>query len=83
MVEAKQAIKFQSKYLVNPDLPREYYAVAPMVDVSDKYFLFLCRLLTKHSTLYTQMLNEGALLNTQYGAEKLLGFMPMQKPVVC
>lgn len=44
-------------------LKREYFAIAPMVDVSDKYFRHFMRLLTKHSFLYTEMLNEHAVIH--------------------
>ena len=37
-------------------------AIAPMVDVTDNYFRWFMRLLTKHSFLYTEMLNEHAIL---------------------
>lgn len=54
---------YSSKFMVNSDLNREYFAVAPMVDVSDKYFRYFMRLLTKHAWLYTEMVNENAVLH--------------------
>ena len=82
MVESDE--KFLSKLFVTPNLRREYFSVAPMVDVSDKYFLYLMRLLSKHATLYTQMISESDLLDIKFGTyANVLGFMPMQKPIVC
>lgn len=49
--------------MVNDKLGREYFAIAPMVDVSDKYFRYFMRLLTKHAWLYTEMVNENAVLH--------------------
>jgi tRNA-dihydrouridine synthase A len=46
--------------LINP--VKERIAIAPMVDVTDNYFRWFMRLLTKHSFLYTEMLNEHAIL---------------------
>ena len=49
--------------MVDDSLRREYFAVAPMVDVSDKYFRYFMRLLTRHAFLYTEMVNENAVLH--------------------
>jgi len=49
--------------MVNNDLKREYFSVAPMVDVSDKHFRYFMRSLTKHAWLYTEMVNENAVLH--------------------
>jgi len=54
--------EYTSKLSVDGSLKREYFAIAPMVDVSDKYFRYFMRHLTKHSFLYTEMLNENAVL---------------------
>jgi tRNA-dihydrouridine synthase A len=42
--------------------PRELFSIAPMVDITDKFFRYFMRLLTKKSFLYTEMLNENAIL---------------------
>mmetsp|Transcript_8650 Transcript_8650/g.14655 ORF Transcript_8650/g.14655 Transcript_8650/m.14655 type:complete len:81 (-) Transcript_8650:1082-1324(-) len=64
--------------IINP--LKERIAIAPMVDVTDNYFRYFCRLLTKHSFLYTEMLNEHAVL---FNKGKLLNFTHDQHPVVC
>ena len=74
---------YLSKYMVDEHMKREYFAIAPMVDVSDKYFRYFMRLLTKHSFLYTEMLNEHAVLHACQGRERLLSFSDNQHPVVC
>ena len=58
---------------------KERIAIAPMVDVTDNYFRHFCRYLTKNAFLYTEMLNEHAILNKQ----SLLPFTENQHPVVC
>lgn len=86
MVESSSQPSWQpylSKFQVNDKLKREYFAVAPMVDVSDKYFRYFMRLLSKHAFLYTEMLNEHAIIHACQGRERLLSFSPNQHPVVC
>ena len=58
----------------------ERIAIAPMVDVSDTYFRHFIRSLSKNVVLYTEMLNEHAIL---YGKDKLLDMTDCQHPVVC
>ena len=56
---------------------REKISIAPMVDVTDNYFRFFARFLTKHSFLYTEMINEHAIINIEStGNQKLLQFTP-------
>lgn len=50
-----------------------------MVDVTDNYFRYFLRLISKHSFLYTEMLNEHAIIHKP----SLLKFTPNQHPVVC
>ncbi|MCW8196670.1 tRNA dihydrouridine(20/20a) synthase DusA [Proteobacteria bacterium 005FR1] len=45
-----------------PTLDRRF-SVAPMIDVTDKHFRYLCRLLSSHALLYTEMVTTGALLH--------------------
>ena len=66
---------YTSKFLVNDQgLKREYFSIAPMVDVSDNYFRYFMRLMTKHAFLYTEMINENAILHACQGRERLLAF---------
>jgi tRNA-dihydrouridine synthase A len=51
------------KSLVSP--LKERIAIAPMVDVTDNYFRFFTRYLTKHAFLYTEMINEHAILHIE------------------
>ena len=64
-------------------IAREYFAIAPMVDISDRHFRYFMRLLSKRCFVYTEMLNEHAILYAKQGKEKMLGFDPSQHPVVC
>jgi tRNA-dihydrouridine synthase A len=54
--------------------PREYLAIAPMVDVSDRHFRYFMRLLSKHTFLYTEMINEHAILYARKGRDSLLSY---------
>lgn len=68
--------------LVNPI--KERIAIAPMVDVTDSNYRFFMRSLTRHAFLYTEMLNEHAVLFMESeGNLKLLDFTKNQHPVVC
>lgn len=55
------------------------FSVAPMIDVSDRHFRYLCRLLSRHALLYTEMITTGAILHGQ--RERLLGFNVDEHPV--
>ena len=61
------------KSMVNPI--KERIAIAPMVDVTDNYFRHFTRSLTKNAFLYTEMLNEYAILHIEKtNNQKLLDF---------
>ena len=61
------------KSLINPI--KERIAIAPMVDVTDNYFRHFTRFLTKHAFLYTEMLNEHAIMHIEKtGNQRLLNF---------
>lgn len=64
---------------------REYFAIAPMVDISDRHFRYFMRLLmpSKKTFLYTEMLNEHAILFAKHGRDRLLSYDEGQHPVVC
>jgi tRNA-dihydrouridine synthase A len=54
-------------------------SVAPMIDVTDKHFRFLARLLTRHTLLYTDMITTGAILHGK--RERLLAYNHEEHPV--
>ena len=59
-------------------------SIAPMMGWTDRHARYFLRLITRHSLLYTEMVNTGALLhNTQkIGAQKrLLAFHAAEHPV--
>lgn len=55
------------------------FSVAPMIDVTDRHFRHLARLLTRHTLLYTEMITTSAILHGQ--RERLLGFGREEHPV--
>lgn len=56
------------------------FAVAPMMELSDRHFRYLARLLTRHSLLYTEMLTSKAVIHGD--REYLLGTDNVDHPVV-
>ena len=74
----KRAIK---PSIINP--LKERFAIAPMVDVTDNYFRYFCRFITKHSFLYTEMLNEHSIIYMdKQKRDRFLGFYGQQNPIV-
>jgi tRNA-dihydrouridine synthase A len=55
------------------------FAVAPMMDWTDRHCRFLHRQLTRHALLYTEMLTADAILRGN--RERLLGFDKREMPV--
>ena len=54
-------------------------SIAPMVDITDRHFRYFCRLLTKKSMLYTEMITSSAIIHGD--RNKLLDFDPIEKPI--
>lgn len=80
--EMKALAQSMSKLALRPPLT-ERASIAPMVDVSDRHFRFFMRLLSKRVVLYTEMLNEHAILFARKGRESLLSYSENQHPLVC
>ena len=55
------------------------FSVAPMMDWTDRHCRFLHRLLTRHSLLFTEMVNSGAIVRGD--AERHLRFDSSEHPV--
>jgi tRNA-dihydrouridine synthase A len=55
------------------------FAIAPMMDWTDRHCRFFHRLLTRRALLYTEMLTAGAVLHGN--RERLLAFHPAEHPV--
>ena len=43
--------------------PSRRYAIAPMLDWTDRYYRYFARTLSKHAWLYTEMVNTGAIIH--------------------
>jgi len=50
----------------------ERYAVAPMLDVTDRHFRTMCRMISRHATLYTEMAVDNALIRNEEFAKRAL-----------
>src|SRR5436190_6321347 len=55
------------------------FAVAPMMEWTDRHCRFFHRLLTRHALIYTEMLTTGAIMHGD--RKRLLGFDPAEHPV--
>src|SRR5258707_10153000 len=55
------------------------FAIAPMMDWTDRHCRFFHRLLTRGALLYTEMVTTGAVLHGDRA--RLLGFDPAEQPV--
>ena len=55
------------------------FAVAPMMEWTDRHCRFFHRLLTRKALIYTEMLTTGAVLHGD--RQRLLGFDPFEHPV--
>ena len=63
---------------LKPRLDRRF-SVAPMIDVTDRHYRYLARLLSQHALLYTEMITTGAILNGDQGY--LLGYSDQEHPL--
>ena len=55
------------------------FAVAPMMDWTDRHCRYLHRLMTRRARLYTEMLTTGAVIHGD--RERLLSFDPFEHPL--
>lgn len=76
-------LRLSKKGIERKVTPRELFAIAPMVDVTDRHFRYFARLLTKKAFLYTEMLNEHAIIHSKKGKHAMLSYSDNQHPLVC
>ena len=67
-----------SSHELKPRLDRRF-SVAPMIDVTDRHYRYLARLLSRHALLYTEMITTGAILNGDQGY--LLSYSDQEHPL--
>lgn len=79
IVRPKVQSNVQSNVQSKLDVHRRF-AVAPMMELSDRHFRYLARLLSRHSLLYTEMLTSKAIIHGD--REYLLGTGDVDHPVV-
>lgn len=72
-------IKVASGQVHAPYFKAPVFAVAPMIDWTDRHYRFLARQLSKHALLYTEMIFSEAILRGDRG--RLLGFDAIEQPV--
>lgn len=57
-------------------------SIAPMMEITNNHFRNLCRLLTKETLLYTEMIHHDILIHSKRGYIKELQYDLTQKPIV-
>ncbi len=72
----------KSNELINNSFQGITISVAPMLDFTTPHFRYLMRLITKHTSLYTEMLNYNTILLSDKGFERELYFNDIEHPVV-
>jgi len=65
------------RYISKVQTPK--VSIAPMIDRTVRYFRYFCRLLTKNSLLYTEMITTHAIIHGN--RDKILGFDDFEKPI--
>jgi tRNA-dihydrouridine synthase A len=53
---------FSITVYMNPSLPPRRLSVAPMLDWTDRHYRFMARQISRHTWLYTEMINAGAII---------------------
>jgi len=76
LVKSAQAVEREVKYR---KISAYRFAVAPMMDWTDRHCRYFHRLLTRRALLYTEMLTTGAVLHGD--RTRLLRFDPSEHPV--
>lgn len=61
---------------------RPLLAVAPMIDITNKFFRFFMRLLTRKTTLYTEMLVDNTVMSCDPDHVKMASPHEIEHPVV-
>ena len=59
--------------------PHKHFAVAPMMEWTDRHYRYLARLMTKQTRLYTEMVTSGALVHGD--RERFLQFDQSEHPI--
>lgn len=65
-----------------PDDKLHRFSIAPMMDITNVHFRFLMRLLTRYSTLWTEMIHSNALVHNLEHRDSFLRFHKLEHPVV-
>src|ERR1700749_1346542 len=69
----------ETKRLIENNMLTHRFAIAPMMDWTDRHCRVFHRLMTRHARLYTEMLTTGAIIHGD--RQRLLGFDASEHPV--
>ncbi|MCG8613268.1 MAG: tRNA dihydrouridine(20/20a) synthase DusA, partial [Pseudomonadales bacterium] len=75
----KNAVKTDQKPVISTNSGDRRFCVAPMMEWTDRHFRYFCRLLSKHSVLYTEMVTTGAIIHGD--EERHLKYDPFEHPL--
>jgi len=64
---------------MNTTVAKRYFAVAPMLDWTDRHDRYFLRLISRHTWLYSEMVTTGALLHGERA--RFLDFDPSEHPL--
>ena len=68
-----------TKVSIPTTLPSRRFAIAPMMDYTDRHDRYFLRLITRHAWLYTEMVTTGALLHND--PARFLDFNASEHPI--
>ncbi len=74
-------LEHNSKPEVSESLPGARFAVAPMMEWTDRHCRAFHRQLTWHALLYTEMVTTGAVIHGD--RDHLIGFSDIEHPIAC
>ncbi|WP_431733282.1 tRNA-dihydrouridine synthase, partial [Kingella kingae] len=55
-------LHYNSNMNTQTSLPKRTLSVAPMLDWTDRHYRHMARQITRHTWLYTEMINAGAIV---------------------
>ncbi len=66
----------------NSGIDSDRLSIAPMMAWTNRHFRYFCRLMTRHTKLYTEMLVDDTLIYQRHDLRRFLAFNDVEHPVV-
>lgn len=85
--QSSSLLPYPTTMTLNQDVPPHAFSIAPMMDVTDRHWRTLARLITRRATLWTEMVVDKTIIHNQNLRERELRIPPLpivgsQHPVV-